>query len=325
MRLHNTCISIQQFKMKSINGGWTPLVSIAIATYNGYAFIAEQLDSILAQTVSDFEVIIVDDCSTDNTRLLLQEYQQRDDRIHLYSNDANIGYRETFYRALEYCATNYILFCDQDDVWLPHKLETLLAAIDDNLLIFSDSALIDERGNQLGINLSNTVRMQQPGPIGINRGFVIGNCVWGHTILFHRDLLSYTNANRNEHPHDWWFAVVSSHLRKIKYCADVLNYYRQHSRNVTQAIPVKTGRVTGRKLAEFETQLSRLNSIAALSCNIDQAFYREWTRLFQGRRNGFSFPLFRFLLAHRKDIFSLKRKTTLAQVIEIRKMCRKID
>ena len=301
-----------------------PLVSIAMATYNGYPFLREQLDSILSQTIGDFEIIIVDDLSTDDTRSLLKEYEQKDRRIRLFFNEENIGYRRAFYKALEYCKSDYVLFCDQDDICVPHKLEILLNDIGDNLLIFSDSALINEAGNQMNVKLSDTVRMVQPGETTINRGFVIGNCVWGHTIMFHRSLLAYTSKEKNEHPHDWWFAVVSSHLNRIRFCPMVLNYYRQHQKNVTQAIPVRTGKVVGRKLAEFELQLSRIQSIANLDFNRDKVFYQRWQQLFMKRRTGFSYSLFVFLLTNRKDIFSLKRKNALAQIVEIRKMCRKI-
>ncbi|MEO6718713.1 MAG: glycosyltransferase [Ferruginibacter sp.] len=302
-----------------------PLVSIAMATYNGYAFLRQQLDSILTQTITDFEIIIVDDLSVDDTRSILKEYGQTDKRIKLYFNDKNVGYREAFYMALEHCSSNHILFCDQDDIWLPHKLETLLNTIGEDLLIFSDSALVDDTGNQINVKLSDTVKMVQPGEAPINRGFVIGNCVWGHTIMFHRNLLAYTSGEKNMHPHDWWFAVVSSHLNRIKFCPAVLNYYRQHQKNVTQAIPVKTGKVAGRKSAEFELQLSRMSSIANLDFNNDNNFYHRWQQLFLKRRTGFSFSLFAFLLSNRKDIFSLKRKNLPAQIVEIRKMCRKVS
>jgi len=306
--------------MDSSNLRNTPLVSVAMATYNGYAFIAEQLESILTQTFSDFEIIIVDDHSTDDTRTLLNSFRQRDKRIQVFFNEENIGYRQTFYRAIQLCKGEYILFCDQDDIWVNHKLETLLSMIGNNLLIFSDSELINEQGISMNVKLSDTVRMLQPGDPLVNRGFVIGNCVWGHTIMFHHTLLKYTSAQQNIHPHDWWFAVISSHLDRIKYCPMVLNYYRQHAMNLTQAVPVKAGRVPGRSKAEFELQLSRIKSIAALSFNRDQSFYLHWERLFLKRRQGFSFSLFTFLIANRKYIFSLKRKNLLSQIVEIRKM-----
>ncbi|MEJ7589787.1 MAG: glycosyltransferase family 2 protein, partial [Ferruginibacter sp.] len=298
-------------------------VSIALATYNGEAFLAAQLDSILSQTYSHFEIIIIDDGSTDNTGNVLNEYRLKDDRISIFYNEENIGYRDTFYKALLHCKGEYVFFCDQDDIWVSSKIETLLSAIGENLLVFSDSALVDQQGIPLDVKLSDTVIMLQPGEPLLNRGFIIGNCVWGHSIMFHQDLLKYTTLEKNTHAHDWWFAVVASHLNKIKYCPVVLNYYRQHEKNLTRAIPVKTGKVKGRHIAEFEIQLSRINSIAALPFNKDRSFYLQWQQLFKLRKQKFSFLLLKFLLVYRKDIFCLKRKNIFAQLVEIRKMCRK--
>ncbi len=302
----------------------SPLVSIAMATYNGYTHLTEQLQSIFAQTFTNWELVVVDDCSTDRTVEVLEKYKDRDKRIKLFFNNRNLGYRQTFYKALEHCSGEYILFCDQDDRWLPHKIETLLQHIGTNLLVFSDSELVDEKGDSLNIKLSDTVRMVQPGNSLINRGFVIGNCVWGHTILFHKNLLQYTGSNHNEHPHDWWFGVVSSLRHEIAFCPQVLNQYRQHASNVTQAIPTGRGMVKGRKKAEYELQLSRLEAMANLPFNTDKVFYERWRELWLVRQNGFSLALFRYLFIYRQGVFAFKRKSALSQLIEIRKMCRKV-
>ena len=305
-----------------------PDVSIAMATYNGAAYLPEQLDSILHQGFEGFELIIADDASTDNTVSILEEYQKKDSRIKLFFNKENQGYRKSFYTALSHCKGQYILFSDQDDVWFPDKIKSLLEAIGDNLLVFSDSILVDEKNNSLVTKLSDTVHMLQPGTPKVNRGFVIGNCAWGHTILFHRPLLDYINSTEYDHPHDWWFAVVSSQLNKIVYYPRVLNYYRQHSRNLTQAVPLKetrSARIVGRKQSEYETQLARLASIKTLPFNNDRAFYEKWYQLFLKRTSGFSFSLFIFLLLHQRSVFCMKRKHFISKLISIRKMCRKVS
>ena len=305
-----------------------PFVSIAMATYNGALYLAEQIESILSQSATDFELIIADDASSDTTGELIKKYVEKDKRIKAVFNRENKGYRDTFYTALSHCNGEFILFSDQDDVWLKNKIETLLEVVEDNLLVFSDSALVDENGRPKHRRLSDTVNMRQPGTNAVNRGFVIGNCVWGHTILFHRSLLQHITIPQNSHPHDWWFAVVSSHLHKIRYCPLVLNYYRQHAGNLTQAIAKKgvaTTKTPGRKMEEYSTQLSRIASIKELPMNGDKAFYEKWHALFLERKKGFSFSLFRFLFFYRKDIFSFKRKNFISQLIAIRKMCRKVS
>ena len=309
---------------KAVNN---PFVSVAMATYNGSAWLPVQLQSILSQSYPHLELVIVDDASTDGTRSLLEDYRKNDDRVKLFYNDKNEGYRDAFYKALAQCKGEFILFSDQDDIWLPGKIQTLLNNIGENLLVFSDSELIHENGVAMHKKLSDTVNMLQPGAQAVNRGFVIGNCVWGHTILFHRSLLDYTTAVKNDHPHDWWFAVVSSNLNRIRYCPEILNHYRQHERNLTQAIPTtasKRKKIEGRKMEEYLTQLSRIVSISKLSFNTNRDFYLKMHELYLGRRKGFSFALFSFLLRYRKDIFCMKRKNFLSQLISIRKMCRSV-
>jgi glycosyltransferase involved in cell wall biosynthesis len=304
-----------------------PRVSVAMATYNGASWLPAQIESVLSQSVSDLELVIVDDASVDDTRAVLEKYKQTDNRIRLIFNGNNIGYQETFYKALSACRGQYILFCDQDDIWMTDKIGTLIGELGENLLIFSDSVLMDEKGKDTRKKLSDTVNMHQPGTRKINRGFVIGNCVWGHTILFHRSLLEHATQQVIIHPPDWWFAVVSSHLQKVRFCPLVLNRYRQHAKNLTQAIPkkqLKRRKIAGRKLEEYHTQLTRLASIKDLPFNSDKLFYMKWHELHQRRKKGFSFTLLYFLLSHRKDIFCMKRKNFISQMIAIRKMCRAV-
>jgi len=307
---------------------YIPRVSIAMATFNGEKFLSAQIDSILEQSFPDLELVVVDDGSTDGTRDILENYQRKDERVRLYFNESNTGYRSVFYKAISECKADFILFSDQDDWWKPKKVENLLENITDNLLVFSDSELMNGSGQLIGKKLSDTVNMIQPGDEKINRGFVIGNCVWGHTILFHRSLLKHIHHPANNQPHDWWFAVVSSHLHKIKFCPEMLNHYRQHTKNLTQAIPTaesKRKKIEGRKQEEFETQIARLTLIKDLPSNDDKRFYEKWHELFLRRKKGFSLSLFFFLLKYRKDIFCMKRKNFLSQLIAIRKMCRQVN
>ena len=92
------------------------MISIAMATYNGELFIREQLDSILTQTLSDWELIVCDDGSTDNTLSILQEYANNDSRIKIYQNETNLGFKRNFEKAIGLCSGEYIALCDQDDI-----------------------------------------------------------------------------------------------------------------------------------------------------------------------------------------------------------------
>ena len=79
------------------------MISIALASYNGSKYIREQIDSILAQTYQDFELIVCDDCSTDDTWQVLQEYAEKDNRIKIFENETNIGFKKNFEKAISLC------------------------------------------------------------------------------------------------------------------------------------------------------------------------------------------------------------------------------
>ena len=108
------------------------LVSIAMATYNGELYVAQQLDSILNQTYSNLEIIIVDDNSQDNTYQILQNYAHKHDNIKLFKNKVNYGVALTFSRALSLTTGQFIACADQDDVWFANKIELLVNNIGDN-------------------------------------------------------------------------------------------------------------------------------------------------------------------------------------------------
>ena len=105
------------------------MISIALTTYNGEKFLKEQLDSILNQTYSDYELVVCDDCSTDSTRQILKEYEKKDKRINVFLNNNNLGFKNNFEKAISLCTGEYIALSDQDDIWDEKKLEILLKKV----------------------------------------------------------------------------------------------------------------------------------------------------------------------------------------------------
>src|SRR5437763_3335890 len=97
--------------------GKNPIVSIVVCTYNGEAFIRQQLDSLINQTYPSLEILVSDDGSTDRTVLIVRDYMQKDSRIHLHVNPKNLGYNRNFEQALLRASGSLIAVCDQDDVW----------------------------------------------------------------------------------------------------------------------------------------------------------------------------------------------------------------
>ncbi len=101
-----------------------PLVSVIMPVYNSEKFLDESIRSVIGQTYENWELIIVDDASTDNSILLAQKYAQSEDRIKVYMNDINLGVAATRNKAVNFSKGEWVAFLDSDDIWLPHKLQT---------------------------------------------------------------------------------------------------------------------------------------------------------------------------------------------------------
>jgi glycosyltransferase involved in cell wall biosynthesis len=103
------------------------IVSVAMATYNGSAYLREQLESIAAQTRPPDELVVSDDRSSDETLAILREFASGAPfRINLYQQPAKLGYPQNFSAALEQCSGKFVFLCDQDDVWMPEKIDSVL-------------------------------------------------------------------------------------------------------------------------------------------------------------------------------------------------------
>ena len=127
------------------------LVSVIMPTYNCAKFIGETIESIQAQTYSNWEICIVDDCSTDDTKTIVEKYMEKDPRVRYYCLDKNSGAAVARTKSMELAEGEYMAFCDSDDLWLPEKLEKQLAFMRNNDYAFTCTAYdqIDEEGNDL--------------------------------------------------------------------------------------------------------------------------------------------------------------------------------
>jgi len=139
------------------------LVSIITPTYNCDRFIAETIRSVQAQTYTEWEMIIVDDCSTDNTQQVLKPFLETDCRIHYLRNEENSGAAISRNRALSKAKGKWIAFVDSDDLWLPDKLERQVAFMEENGYHFSyhEYDEIDEDSKPLGIHVGGKKRVSR--------------------------------------------------------------------------------------------------------------------------------------------------------------------
>ena len=210
-----------------------PVISIAMATYNGERFLEEQLRTLSEQVRLPDEVVACDDGSTDCTQEILARFAQSAPfPVRLVINDHRLGWRENFLKAASICTSDYIAFCDQDDIWRPEKLSIVSRYLESNRYILLQHAyrLIDERGRIVSAEIKY--------PNAGREAFWRMN--FGFSQIFHRSLLKYSNLwdlsfdylGNDKMGHDNWVAFLGSLLGSTLIIDDVLVYYRRHSRNV---------------------------------------------------------------------------------------------
>ena len=182
------------------------LVSIITPTYNCGRFIAETIRSVQAQTYTDWEMLIVDDCSTDDTESVVAGFIAADSRIHYIQNDRNSGAALTRNRALREARGRWIAFLDSDDLWLPEKLERQIAFMLEHGYHFSyhEYVEVDESSHELGIHVSGIRRV---GRLGMY------TCCWPGclSVMYDRSVVGLVQINDVKKDNDslMWLHVIT--------------------------------------------------------------------------------------------------------------------
>lgn len=290
-----------------------------MAAYNGEKYIAEQIESILCQTEQDWELIIQDDCSADRTFEIAETYARRyPGRIRALQRETPSGSAQNnFFSMLSFADSEYIMFCDDDDVWRPNKICTTLSAMKQletaygckvPLLVYTDLCVADTGLKIISPSMMRTQKLD-PGRRSFSN-ILIQNNVTGCTMMVNRSLLDL--AARQGLPqhavmHDWWLALIASALGQIGFVPEATILYRQHESNQVGAknagsffynLDLLThGKATRQSLhaayrqaEEFLEHFSMLLSEDQKRLLRDFAFiptFRKWKRLDIIRKNGF--------------------------------------
>ena len=236
------------------------MVSVLLAAYNGERFIRSQLDSLLSQSFKDLEIVYSDDGSTDGTLEILQSCEKEfPHRIRGIYGEPGGNAQGNFFKLLSRVSGEYLMLCDQDDIWLPDKVEVTLKEMKrmeeqyqntTPILVHSDLSVTDQEAN---IRHRSLARYQK---IAVNDNrfshYLVENNITGNTIMINRAFQELLSDIPDECVmHDWWLGLLASCFGKISYIDRPMTLYRQHGENqvgaagaVEQAIRRKGGRET---------------------------------------------------------------------------------
>lgn len=217
---------------------YAPLISIIIPLYNGERFIAQTLESVLGQTYPNLEIIVVDDCSSDNSCDIVRHYGVHDPRLRLIQSETNFGGPARPRNiGIENASGEFITFVDADDVWKPHKLQTQL----DFLLthphidmVYTPAEIIDEHGTP------SPVRKQRLASflsllMSPKNAIIYGNFININTLMIRQPLSNrFIEDSRLVAIEDWMFHIFNFQAEiKAESLEEPLIYYRIHSASIS--------------------------------------------------------------------------------------------
>lgn len=213
-------------------------IDILLATYNGEKYLKEQIDSILNQTYKNINLIISDDGSTDNTVKILEELEKKDNRIKLFVQSKNLGVVKNIEFLLKQIESDYYMLSDQDDIWLPEKVEKSIQKLkEENAdLVFGDLEVVDKDLNTIYPSFGDFMLLNKKIKKYINSKKLnyLYNCVTGCTILAKKSTLEKILPlpdNSKYLIHDHWIGIMVSIYGKVTYIPEKYIKYRQHGNN----------------------------------------------------------------------------------------------
>ncbi|CYW91627.1 glycosyltransferase family 2 protein [Streptococcus suis] len=214
-------------------------VNILMSTYNGQQFLAEQIRSIQEQTYTDWTLFIRDDGSSDNTKEILKDFERQDSRVHLIDSDKsdNLGVIKSFHKLVNHDRADYYFFSDQDDVWLPNKLELSLNEAQNYpanlpLMVYMDLKVVNQ---DLEIMTESMVKSQSHHANTELVQELTENTVTGGVAMINHTLAEMWQETDGILMHDWYLALLASAFGNLVFIDQPGELYRQHSDNVLGA------------------------------------------------------------------------------------------
>jgi len=217
-------------------------INILMTTFNGERYIEEQIESIINQTAENWKLFIRDDGSTDSTVGIIKKFvDQNPGKInYIESAKKHLGAKDNFAILLDSTNGNYFMFCDQDDVWLPDKIELTFERMlevegkngnETPILIHTDLKVVDENLHILAESFSKYQNLKPRKVKSINR-LIVQNVITGCTVMINRALKDIALPFPDSAiMHDWWLGLVASAFGIVDYIDIPTVLYRQHDIN----------------------------------------------------------------------------------------------
>ncbi len=297
----------------SHTGDRRPLVSIALCTYNGGKFLRPQIESLLAQTYRNIEIVAVDDASSDNTVNILEEYARKDSRLKFFVNEKNLGYNKNFERACRLTTGELIATSDQDDVWNLQKIEIMTDQWNGESLLFyslsreffGDEPIMEEENKPI-------VYYEGSMPEKLPFDFPI----LGHSLMFQCSLLRSAIPFPDNVFYDLWLALIASSTGSVQCIRKTLTYHRRWISNSSRALT---------SIKEKKERTEKLRSQCAhhieeflkqpYASEATKAVLKKYASLLRAKKdNNFSWPLFIFFLKNRNITFHYKRHRNIFSI-----------
>ena len=217
----------------TINSGEQPLISIGLPIYNGANFVREMLDSLLAQTYKNFEVIVTDNASTDETPNIIREYAERDSRVQYHLNENNLGAAGNFNRAFDIGRGKYFKWCAHDDRLSPNFLADCVARLESDaelVMAYGATIDIDDRGAVLPNGAGDEIVDISSDPS--ERFFFqiakIGSPCSPIFGVFRRDALARSTLHRPYYSSDRALLAEIATLGNFAFVESAIYYCREH-------------------------------------------------------------------------------------------------
>ena len=240
-----------------------------MATYNGEKYLQQQLDSIAAQTILPDELVVCDDCSTDKTIEILENFKQKVSfDVRILQNDVNSGYVKNFARVISEAKGDFVFMCDQDDSWFPNKIEVVLKTFEENpnaQLVAHNAMCTDANLKPLGKTLFE---------FDVIRGLRYGSAIHGFVTCVRRSYLDYMLPIPYCYSFDRWLSLPA-HVLKVRYELDkVLGYYRRHENAITFETIGKSQSFINIAKRRIRSNIRSLNRARSME-EIDYRYTRE--------------------------------------------------